>query len=197
MRLLDSYKKVEGMNRDYQSRYAEIEEEHNNLANLYIASYQLHSTLAFREVVQVITEIVINLVGVARFTLYVREGGTDALHPIAGEGHDVKAAPTLKIGEGPIGQAVKNRETYVAKAKGEEPLAVIPLTTPEDLVGAIVIDELLVQKESFSRVDHELFTLLGVHAATALVGSLLRSCHADESLADVLDISRVRALVES
>ena len=28
----------------------EIEEENNNLANLYVASYQLHSTLDFDEV---------------------------------------------------------------------------------------------------------------------------------------------------
>jgi len=33
-RLLSSYKEVETLNRDYQARYAEIEEEHNNLANL-------------------------------------------------------------------------------------------------------------------------------------------------------------------
>src|SRR5688572_9457754 len=46
-RLMSSYQEVETLNRDYQARYSEIEEEHNNLANLYIASYQLHSTMSF------------------------------------------------------------------------------------------------------------------------------------------------------
>ena len=34
--------------RQFAERYVEIEEENNNLANLYVASYQLHSTLDHR-----------------------------------------------------------------------------------------------------------------------------------------------------
>lgn len=194
MRLLDSYLKVEETSRDFQSRYAEIEEEHNNLANLYIASYQLHSTLAFREVVQVITEIVINLVGVARFTLFIRDAKTDMLHPICTEGHDLASVAPVKVGEGAVGRAVHEKTTRVS-ADGTEPLAIVPLTTLEDLVGAIAIDELLVQKDEFTRVDHELLTLLGVHGATALVGGLLRERHGSESLGNVLDIDRIRQLL--
>ena len=38
--------------------YIEIEEENNNFANLYVASFQLHSTLDFKEAVQIVMEIV-------------------------------------------------------------------------------------------------------------------------------------------
>jgi nitrate/nitrite-specific signal transduction histidine kinase len=174
-RLLDSFKAVEEKNRDYQERYAEIEEEHNNLANLYIASYQLHSTLSFVEVVRIITEIVINLVGVQQFCLLLKEAGSDKLTPVACEGIELGEAPSATIGEGTVGEAVAQEKLWVREAgQTEAPCAVVPLTTLEGAFGVIVIEELLVQKPEFTRVDHELFRLLGAHAATALQGALLR-----------------------
>ena len=58
---------MEEENRRFADRYVEIEEENNNLANLYVASYQLHSTLDVDEVLKIILEIVINLVGAEVF----------------------------------------------------------------------------------------------------------------------------------
>jgi hypothetical protein len=191
--LLQRYAEVETENRDYQTRYAEIEEEHNNLANLYIASYQLHSSLSFPDVVQVVSEIVINLVGVSRFALYLHDAGTKTMHPIFTEGHDAPP-PVVTLGEGFVGKAVLDKQRLV-QDDGKEPLAVIPLATLEELVGAIVIDKLLVQKQGFSAVDHELFTLLGAHAATALLSALLRERVGDDAAKDVLAIARARALL--
>lgn len=188
--LLRRYAEVETENRDYQARYAEIEEEHNNLANLYIASYQLHSSLSFADVVQVVSEIVINLVGVSRFALYVHDTATKTLHPLFTEGHD-EPPPVVTMGEGPVGKAVRDRQRLIQ----DDGKAVIPLATLEEVVGAIVIDKLLVQKQGFSAVDHELFTLLGAHAATALLSALLRDRMGDDASAEVLAIERARALL--
>ncbi|HKO01140.1 MAG TPA: diguanylate phosphodiesterase, partial [Thermoanaerobaculia bacterium] len=52
---------LEQANQDYSARYTEIEEQNNNLASLYVASYQLHSTLDFREVIHIVQEILLNL----------------------------------------------------------------------------------------------------------------------------------------
>lgn len=41
------------------------------------------------------------------------------------------------------------------------------------VLGVIVIYRLLEQKEAFTPRDHELFTLLGEHAATALLAAQL------------------------
>ena len=194
-RLLSSYKEVETLNRDYQARYAEIEEEHNNLANLYIASYQLHSTMTFREVVQVINEIVINLVGVSRFTMYLLDVPSAKLHAIAAEGHDAQKAPPVPMGEGVAGKATRDRQRYVAENNAQTPLAVIPLATVENIVGAIVIDKLLVQKEGFTAVDNELFNLLSVHAATALLSGLLRDQVGERGAAEALTIGHARKLL--
>jgi len=43
---------VEEENQQFAARYLEVEEENNNLANLYVASFQLHSTLDLDEVLQ-------------------------------------------------------------------------------------------------------------------------------------------------
>lgn len=196
-RLLSSYKEVETLNRDYQTRYAEIEEEHNNLANLYIASYQLHSTMTFREVVQVINEIVINLVGVSRFTMFLTDTPSSSLHAISAEGHDMDAVKPIPFGEGPVGKAARERQRFVAEGRTElagGPLAVVPLATVETVVGAIVIDKLLVQKEGFTAVDNELFNLLSVHAATALLSSLLRE-QMGEKASTALSITTARRLL--
>jgi nitrate/nitrite-specific signal transduction histidine kinase len=53
---------VEEENRDFAKKYIEVEEENNNLANLYVASYQLHSTLDYEEVLRIVLEIIINLI---------------------------------------------------------------------------------------------------------------------------------------
>ncbi len=179
-RLLSSFQEVEDLNRDYMQRYAEIEAEHNNLANLYIASYQLHSTLSFREVVQVVSEIVINLVGVAAFTLYIFDAESEKLEPLVAEGHDVSERSAISLTDSVIGKAASTKERYIGDGD-DNPLAVIPLATVESLVGAIAIERLLVQKDGLSPVDHELFNLLGVHAATALASALLREQAGDES----------------
>lgn len=194
-RLLRSFQEVETLNLDYQKRYAEIEAEHNNLANLYIASYQLHSTLSFREVVQVVSEIVINLIGVARFSLYLFDAGAELLQPIAAEGIDLAALTAIDLKDPVVGKAARSKERYVREAdRSDGPVAVVPLATVESLIGVIIIEKLLVQKPELSPVDFELFNLLGVHAATALSSALLREQAAPES--QVLLVSRARALLK-
>lgn len=194
-RLLSSYKEVETANRDYQTRYAEIEEEHNNLANLYIASYQLHATMSFRDVVQVINEIVINLVGVSSFAMYILDVPSGVLHPISGEGTDLATVPRPKLGEGVVGKALAERQRHVAANLKTGPLAVVPLATNESLVGAIVIDRLLVQKDGFTAVDNELFNLLSVHAATALLAGLLRDQVGERGATQAVTVDHARRLL--
>ena len=48
-------------------------------------------------------------------------------------------------------------------------------TTARKLIGLIVIYRLLQQKDAFSAVDYELFSLLAAHAATAIFSSKLYS----------------------
>ncbi len=195
--LLRSYTEAESSNVDFKSRYAEIEEEHNNLANLYIASFQLHSTLVFPEIVRVVAEIVINFVGVQRFAIYLHDAAGARLEAVFAEGQEVSAAAPIVLGDGAVGAAVQARDTFLDEDASSDPRAVIPLVAGEHLVGAIVINELLVQKEAFSRVDHELFHLLSAHAATALLSGLLRHAAGEGAEGEVMNLTTARSLLQN
>ena len=184
-RLHQRFREVEEENKDFANRYIEIEEQNNNLANLYVASYQLHSTLDFREVIQIVQEIIINLVGAEAFAILLLDEKTNELKTIAFEGDDVMSGLqeiSTRLGEGILGKVAKTGESYYVNQDVdggaitlEKPLAAVPLKIKEHVIGLIVIYKLLQQKDSFSAVDYELFSLLAAHAATAIFSSKLYS----------------------
>jgi nitrate/nitrite-specific signal transduction histidine kinase len=181
--ILEQLRSVEGENLHFAERYVEVEEENNNLANLYVASYQLHSTLDPAEVVKVILEIVINLIGAELFGVYVYEEGDESLRPVASEGESVAAFPMLRLGEGLVGRSVAEGEVICGEpscsgrspSRGDDPVVSIPLHVEDRPVGAIVIYRLLQQKDAFTPLDNELFSLLAGHAATAILASRLHA----------------------
>lgn len=173
--------KVEAENLDFANRYVEIEAENNQLANLYIASYQLHSTLDFAEVLQVISEIIINLIGAEQFAILLLDQKSGRLQPVAAEGLELAQLPAVALGQGVIGRVAKCGDNHFIdeiesyRTDLENPLVAIPLKIKEHVIGVIVIYGLLVQKQRFAEVDYELFTLLAGHAATAIFSSNLYS----------------------
>jgi hypothetical protein len=177
--MLERLRQVEDENRHFTERYIEIEEENNNLASLYVASFQLHSTLHLPEVLQIIVEIVINLIGAEVFAIYVLDERTNVLSPVAAEGGPLGAFPIHRLGEGMVGSAVESGETACVEGAeappGGQPIVAIPLRVQERPIGAIAIHRLLQQKDGFSALDRELFTLLAGHAATAIFAARLYS----------------------
>jgi len=181
--LRDRYSQVEEENKDFANRYLEVEAENNNLANLYVASYQLHSTLDFTESLKIILEIVMNLIGAEEFSIMMLDEKTNELTIVAQEGMGSEARPSIKLGEGIIGSVARNGEAFYREGSPKDlkgvdythPLVSFPLKIKEHVIGVISIYKLLVQKETFSNVDYELFTMLAGHAATALFSSKLYS----------------------
>ncbi|MDH3519143.1 MAG: GAF domain-containing protein [Myxococcales bacterium] len=170
---------VETENSQFAQRYVEIEEENNNLANLYVASYQLHSTLDLDEVLKIIMEIVINLVGAEVFAIYLLDEESGALGAVAAEGAAVADFPKGRLGSGALGKAVAATEATCwdpGQSKDlNQPIVCVPLVVQSRPIGAISIYSLLQQKDGFSALDHELFNMLGGHAATAIFAARLYS----------------------
>jgi nitrate/nitrite-specific signal transduction histidine kinase len=179
--LVDRYAGVERQNADFSSRYHDIERENNNLANLYVASYQLHSTLDLREVTQIILEILLNFVGAKTFAIQLVDDERRRFRTLAAEGVDRAKVPETALDEGRVGQAVASGQPFYdeprlrARADLNQPSIVVPLKIRERAVGAIVIWDLLIQKTALADVDYELFNLLGAHAASALMGAKLNA----------------------
>lgn len=180
--ILDRYHQKEEENKDFYERFLEIETENNNLANLYVASYQLHSTLEFQEVLDVITEIIINLIGAQTFALWLLDEKKNLLHPVKAEGLALETLVPVTPGEGIIGSVAEAGEVWYREKLSPEtpmdvdqPMVCVPLKIKERVIGVIAVYRLLQQKERLVKVDYELFTLLAAHAATAVFGARLYS----------------------
>lgn len=178
--LLQRFRQVEEMNRSFASRYQEIETQNNQLANLYVASYQLHATLNFAEVVDTVREILINLIGAEAFALFWVEEKAGTLRTEASQGMGGAVPAEVRFGAGPLARAVQEGESYYAdplpdpaRVDPSHPIACIPLKIGPGVIGVIAIYSLLEQKDRFTPLDFEMFTLLAGHAATALFSSKL------------------------
>lgn len=157
--------------------YAELERQNSNYLSLYVASSQIHATLVFEDVVRIIKEIIINLIGADRFAIYLYQDSVREFRRAACEGQLDAADEVIPFGDNLLSRVVQAREPCLRidhsdLPSGAMPLALLPLLVGEDPVGVVVLFRLLVQKEGFDAFDMELFGLLTAHAATALMSSL-------------------------
>ena len=169
---------AEAMSIDYGERFAEFEREFSNLANLYVASSQLHSTMSPRAVTRRIKDILAQLVGAESYGVYLANGERTELVPIASEGIPAHGLKPLSSEEGAVGRAFHAGKVRICEGDPshgtiDDPAAFVPLSVDEGVVGVVVVISTLEQKTSFELIDHELFKLLARHAAAALVGASL------------------------
>jgi len=177
--LLSRFHAAEAASTEVSARVQEIEAEFANLANLFVASNQLHGSLSPRGVMRRIKEVLAQLVGAERYCLYLASPDKSELVPIAFEGMSGEQVGSVAAGEGRVGEVFKSGEARVEEDKDpslgsfEAPAAVVPLSVDEQRVGVIAIFSTLSQKKRFDTIDFELFKLLGQHAAAALVSASL------------------------
>lgn len=163
-------------NQRHSAQYREVEEQNSNLANLYVASYNLHGTLDRKTVLDTILEIVINLIGSEEVAIYSYDAQRERLDLLAAFGLDEQRYGNLPVASSRIGRAVLSGEILLAGQEPGDPVlseeahlsACIPLRLENRITGAITIFRLLPQKQGFVALDQELFELLATQAATAL-----------------------------
>jgi K+-sensing histidine kinase KdpD len=166
----------------YSSRYAEIEHQNSNLANLYVASYRLHGTLDRQEVVAAIQEIIANLIGSEEAALFEVEPDTQVLELVASFGVDADKWRAVPMDQGLIGRAARTGEVFVAGEDEGTPegaesglTACVPLKLDGRVMGLVAIFGLLPQKVAIEDLDRELFDLLATQAAFALYCTALHA----------------------
>ena len=177
--LKTQFASVEDENREFADRYVVVERQNSDLVSLYVAGQRLHSTLNYDEVLTIVKEIVINLVGSEVFAIYVVDAAANRLVLVGQEGMDRTAEASVLVGAGVLGECARSGQPFVVAdgapvhEHGPNPIACIPLKVGEDVLGVISIHTLLRQKPGFRAVDLEMFELLGRHAASALYLSSL------------------------
>jgi putative methionine-R-sulfoxide reductase with GAF domain len=170
---------VEAISNQFSARVREVESEFSNLANLYVASNQLHSSLTPRGVTRRIKEVLAQLVGAERYSMYLANPEGSELVPIAFEGVPGGELAPIPVSGTSLGAVFKSGEAKIeedadpSQGAVERPAAVIPLVIDDRIVGVIAIFSTLAQKTRFDAVDFELFRLLGQQAAAALVSASL------------------------
>lgn len=176
--LLERSKSLERTEHEYETRQAQIEQEMNDLANLYVASFQLHGSLSVRRVVRHLQDMMGQLVGAYAFVIYLIDDEARQAVPIAHEMIDPSEVRAFDLGEGPVGEACMTglrrvREHDLQRADRSDPVAIIPLMADGKPVGVVEIITALEQKQAWVSVDHELFELLAAHAGAALIAANL------------------------
>ena len=176
-------KRIESLqkeNQDFANMCVLVQEQNDAITNLYVASHRLHATVEPAQVVKIILEILVELVGAEDFGVFLLDEKKKALELMAGEGIEGKIpAKTLPAGEGVIGEVASSGEAFyfepqgVSELEARLPMAAVPLNMNSNAVGVIVIYKLLSQKPSFSSIDHQLLQLLAEDAATALANARL------------------------
>ena len=164
---------LEVQNRRVFAEYADIEQQNANLANLYVASYRLHASLDRGEVLDVIHEIIINLIGSEELAVFELEAGR--LKLLSSFGVEAAAYAQLPVDDSPIGRTAATGEMYLAEPPPNSTSApvsslttCIPLKVGGEVIGVIAVFRMLPQKPVLATIDRELFELLGSHAAMAL-----------------------------
>jgi GAF domain-containing protein len=187
--LLSQFSQAEAVTSRYTARFSEVEEELANLANVYVASYQLHSTMRLPAVVQHLRELLAQLVGARAHAIYIADEKRKQLVPISTDGVEIERLPRVHLADAldpPKGSAAilervfltgvaHIQEGELTGAGFDSPAACVPMKIEDRTVGVIVIYEVLPQKDRFLAVDFELFKMLAAHAATALAGAMLYS----------------------
>jgi hypothetical protein len=162
-------------NTDIQSRLLELEELNSSIMSMYVSSFRLHATLILDEVVATIADILMNFIGARTYAILLEnESGT--LDVVAEARLDGRLPHEAIEPRGVLAEVLGSRTAYVHTSERparEGVLAAVPLTMGKGTVGALIVYELLSQKERLLKNDVELLSLLGGHAASALVSAQL------------------------
>lgn len=163
---------VESENERVAAQFLDIEGQNTNLANLYVASHQLRSSVRRAEIMSAIKEIIINLVGCEDFAIFERAGGEERLELAGSFDQSRPAMSSVRFGDGIIGTVAATGEAYIAadeRSRFSGVTACIPMTVDGAVTGVITLFTLLPQKSNIlGALDHELFNLLAAQAGVAL-----------------------------
>ena len=175
---------LEDFVRQQEARFAELEQELNDTALLYVASYQLQLRVGPKQVLSHVRELLEQLVGVQSFALYLAGPGGSA-RAVASRGLREDELGPLRTSDEPMRTALSSRSPVVREesplppASVTAPLATIPLLMGEHAIGALLVVALFGHKTEWAPVDVQLFQLLAAHG-----GSALMAAHLYERLGD-------------
>ncbi len=166
-------RQLETENRSLSELCGQLQEQNEAISNLYVAKHRLHASLDAAEVMRIVRDIMVELVGGKEFAIYLLDPRQKMLRRVTGGG-TAKHPETVAVGDGHLGRVASVGKPFYLESEGDGerpldiPLAVIPLRSESESIGIIAIWQLLPHKKGFTPVDHQLLELVAEHAPTAL-----------------------------
>jgi hypothetical protein len=140
------------------------------LANLYVATYQLHASLDLREVRTAVADIATNLLGAELFTLLVcGEDGRLSRAPESTSGSETD--PSVLASDPLVARSLSHSSVEFACDDSSRVLVSVPLIARGELVGVLALERLFAHKPGLNPEDRELLDLLAAHAASAFLAA--------------------------
>ncbi len=152
-----------------------VEAELSHLVRLRVATQRLHETLHPLELLSVLQDLLVNLVGSEMLGIFEREGGELVLR--VSLGIDAERFHRLPLeGDGPIGRSASTGDSWLeelmetgsARNQTQGPRACVPLRLGGHVLGMMVLFGLLPHKPRLEPQDRELLELLATEGGRAL-----------------------------
>jgi hypothetical protein len=143
------------------------------LANLYVATYQLHASLEVADVRAAIADIAVNLLGAEHFTILLKHetGELVAASESSRRAESVVSELPYAGGDALIDACLKDGSPHFGPCAGSELLVAVPFVRQGEVVGLLSVRAFLGHKPGLNADDHELLDLMAAHAASALVAA--------------------------
>jgi len=171
--LVKRTEELEESMREMEQLLARTERQAAQLANLYVATYQLHASLETPDVRAAVADIAVNLLGAEEFSIWLRnDEGRLARAPESATHAGRNPAQAFYVGgDSLIDHCLADPRPQFGPKLGSTSAAVVPFTAQGEVVGVLVIERFLAHKVGLSAEDHELLELMAAHAASALLAA--------------------------
>lgn len=163
-------RELEGNLSEMEELLVQAERHAARLANLYVASYQLHNSLETSDVRAAIADIAVNLLGAERFTIWLKDD-TGALWASDGATEGGAVMRRYEPGDALVDASLRDNTPQLTPVEGAQALAAVPFVKHGEAVGLLVIETFLRHKAGLDADDAELLDLLAAHAASALLAA--------------------------
>ena len=104
-KLAERIGQIEVESQDLLDQFQEIERQNSDLASLYVASYRLHETIKRSEVIAVIEEIVVNMIGSEELAIFEMDDESGKLELVDSLGIDPDDLERVTLNESRIDDA--------------------------------------------------------------------------------------------
>ena len=122
-KLVERIDQIEVESQSLLDQFQEIEQQNSDLASLYVASYRLHETIERSEVIAVIEEIVVNMIGSEELAIFELDNDTGKFNLVDSLGIDPEDLQRVRLNESRIEEAaealqevVKTGQRYVVNS---------------------------------------------------------------------------------